>query len=380
MLGCCLDPDKFTVSIYEKNAAPGRKFLVAGDGGLNLTHSEPPAEFITRYTPRGFLDKAFSAFNNTDLVNWFSDLGIQTFVGTSKRVFPLRTIKPIQVLNAMLEKLAANNVRIFTRHEWKGFRECGLLFDHPGELINVDPEIVIFSLGGASWPVTGSTGDWLHYFSDKGIAVKPFQASNCAVTVSWNEAFISKFAGSALKNIAFSCGDRINRGEVVLTRSGLEGSGVYPLSPSMRSELAINGVANLYIDMKPSLTHAAIVKKLSSKNGNVTARLRSVLNLTDAQVALIKHSVSRDKFVDMNALATAIKHFRIEVKGLGALEDAISTVGGISLEEIDDNFELKKMPGCYCIGEMLDYDAPTGGYLLQSCFSMAGYLSTVLNG
>jgi len=248
-------------------------------------------------------------------------------------------------------------------------------------LVQVDPEIVIFSLGGASWPVTGSTGDWLDYFREKGIMVKLFQASNCAVNVNWDQTFIARHAGSPLKNVAITCGKITNRGEVVLTDAGMEGGGVYPLSPAIREELALKGVAEVYIDMKPSLTHAAIVQKLSEAEfGNTTTRLRSVLRFSDAQVALIKHTLTREQFLDMNALTTAIKRFKIEVNGLGPLTEAISTVGGISLDEIDGNFELKKMPSHYCIGEMLDYDAPTGGYLLQSCFSMGKYLSDVLNG
>lgn len=381
MAAATLDTKKFDVTVLEKNNAAGRKFLVAGDGGLNITHSDAPVKFLSAYTPSGFMDRPFNTFNNRDLEEWLHKIGIATFTGTSGRVFPARHIKPIAVLNAILKNVNANGAKILYRHTWMGFTENGdLLFEHDGKQFLKRADICIFALGGASWPVTGSVGDWPEHFRSKGVDVVPFSPSNCAMRIGWPEDFISKTAGKPLKNIAVACKGKTIRGEIVITSIGLEGSGIYPLSPEIRAELEKNGSAEILIDLKPALTAETIVKRLSCKNvRGRTALLKETLNLGGAALLLLKQFTTREEFNDNQLIAGRIKALPLKVNALGPLNDAISSVGGISRGAVDGSFRLKALSGCYAIGEMLDYDAPTGGYLLQSCFSMGYFLADHLN-
>ncbi|MES2132375.1 MAG: TIGR03862 family flavoprotein [Bacteroidota bacterium] len=396
MLACSLDSNKFNISLYEKNAALGRKFLVAGKGGFNLTHSEELKQFASRYDPKAFIEPFLQQFSNTDFRKWLSEIGIETYVGTSKRVFPVKGIKPIEVLKAIENKLSQNQVSVFYQHEWKGWKNDQLVFENNHQLIQQKADITIFALGGASWKVTGSDGTWTHYFKEKNITVNSFYPSNCAYQVNWDKDFIKKYAGSALKNAEFSCGSLKQKGEAVLTDFGIEGSGVYPLSRAIREELIphhapeqemLNQVqynskkfAQLQIDLKPDLSFEDIKSRLESKgNLSVKAVLEKKLNLTDVQIDLLKTMTSKEDYNDPEKLAAAIKALSLTVPGLAPIDDAISTVGGIAVEELTKHLELKKLPQHYCIGEMIDWDAPTGGYLLQACFSMGYTLAEHLN-
>lgn len=381
MLGCELDPEKYEVTIYERNAALGRKFLVAGDGGLNITHSENPEVFLKRYTPSLFLEKSFKYFTNKDLIAWLNEIGIKTYVGSSGRVFPLKEIKPVTVLNTIIEKIKNNSAALKYKHEWKGFSDDGgLLLLYNEKEIKIKSDIVIFCLGGASWPVTGSKGDWGNYFENMGVSVIPFHASNCSYEVDWKSEFISRTEGKALKNISITCGNKTNPGEVVLTKFGIEGSGIYPLSPLLRDELASKNAATIAIDFKPNVPLKTILEKLAKTPGkNVTDVLKSDLNLSPVSIHLLKSYVSKENFLNPEKLSDHIKSFQIKIISAAPVDDAISTVGGICLKETTEFFELKKLSKHYAIGEMLDYDAPTGGYLLQSCFTMANFLAGHLN-
>lgn len=290
-------------------------------------------------------------------------------------------MKPVQVLNLILEKIKQNKVAICTQHEWKGFSgENELLFENKNSTLKVNFDIVVFCLGGASWPVTGSDGKWTDHFLKKGISILPFAASNCAFEVKWDPTFIHKMAGKALKNITITCGDQYLAGEIVLTKFGIEGSGIYPLSPVLREQLHKHSFATISIDLKPSLEETTIVERLNEeKNKNITEQLKMRLNFNPLQIQLLKHQLSKEEFTHPQTLANRIKHFKVKITGTGPIEDAISTTGGISLSEINENFKLSKLKGVYAIGEMLDFDAPTGGYLLQSCFSMGHYLANHLN-
>lgn len=377
-----LDSSQFDIHVYEKNTALGRKFLVAGEGGLNFTHSEDKNQFINRYTPFDFLQKAFLNYSNTRYIEWMNALEIETYVGTSGRSFPKRGIKPIQVLEKILNKIRQNKVQIHLKHEWKGFSKSGhLLVQNEKEELEVKSDYIIFCLGGASWPVTGSSGNWLTYFKNKRISVSDFQSSNCAFKVNWEKSHLSKIEGKILKNISISCGEKHHAGEIVLTKFGIEGSGIYPLSPQIREELNRSAKAMIYIDLKPSFPLEKIRQKLHSPSAgkNLTNRLKEELNLSDAQIILLKAQLSKDEFLDLRVLAERIKRLPLTIEGLAPIEEAISTVGGIDLMEINENFELKKLKNNFVIGEMLNYDAPTGGYLLQSCFSMAMDLASHLN-
>jgi uncharacterized flavoprotein (TIGR03862 family) len=384
MLAAQLDEQKFDVTIYERNATVGRKFLVAGDGGFNLTHSEDIEQFISRYTPTPFFKNIISAFSSTDLRNRLNTIGIETFVGSSKRVFPIKGIKPIDVLNAILNVLKKKNVIIKTQHLWKGWKNNELIFENnstsENKQLNVKPDIIIFALGGASWKVTGSDGTWSKLFIDKGIEIIPFQASNCAFEIKWKKEFIEIAEGKSLKNISISCDGSEKKGELVITKFGLEGGAIYALSSAIRSQLKKNKTARVFLDLKPSLTVAEIKNKISNKgNKSLSKHLENELNLNDTQLAILKTILTKEEFTNLEILSEKIKKLPLTIIATAPIDDAISTVGGISLTEIDTDFQLKKIPNQYVIGEMLDWDAPTGGYLLQGCFSMGYYLANHLN-
>ncbi len=382
ILAAQLNEHLFDVHIYERNFSPARKFLVAGDGGFNLTHSEDPAPFIQRYTPSAFLESAFSNFNNQDLRNWLKSIGIETYVGTSKRVFPVKGIKPIDVLNAILDVLKNKNVQIHTQHHWKGWdQHHALVFEHNEKTIVINSNITVFALGGASWSKTGSDAAWAHLFTEKGIQVNPFYASNCAYQVNWKTEFIQQHHGASLKNISITCAGKTKLGEVVITNFGMEGGAVYALSPQIREQLQTRGCAEIFIDLKPSMIVEQILDRFSERgNRSITKLLVDKLHLNEVHIALLKAQLQKEEFTNIPLLAEKIKTIPVIIQAAAPIEKAISTVGGIALSELDERFQLKKMPSVYCIGEMLDYDAPTGGYLLQSCFSMGNEVAARLNG
>ncbi|MFV8340944.1 NAD(P)/FAD-dependent oxidoreductase [Flavobacterium sp. XS2P39] len=378
LLAAFLDHQKFNVTIYEKNKTLGRKFLVAGKGGFNLTHSEPIAQLIARYTPSDFLQEALLDFDNHDFQNWIDLTGIPTYIGSSKRVYPENGIKPIAVLNAILEILNKRGVTICYQHTWKGWsNNNNLVFNVATE---VKSDYTIFALGGGSWKITGSDGKWLNLFKTQGIDVVPFKASNCAYGVNWNNDFINKYEGTPLKNIAITCRDKSQKGEVVITGLGLEGNAIYAISPQIREELTNKGKAIIYLDLKPTLSYDALHQKIKKSNLKKTSEtLQKELKLTSAQVGLLKTYLSKETYLNPELLAQNIKKLSIEITGSALLDEAISTTGGIKLDALDENFQLKMMKHHYCIGEMIDLDAPTGGYLLQSCFSMGVFLARHLN-
>lgn len=381
MLAATLDESAFDVSIYERNYAPARKFLVAGDGGFNLTHSEDIEEFLTRYSPSSFLEKSIRAFTNTDLCNWLKSIGIDTYTGSSKRIFPVKGIKPIDVLNAILNELKNKNIQLKTEHTWKGWNSKNeLLFEYQNDEILAKADITVFALGGASWGKTGSDGRWSDLFEKKGIEIIPFQPSNCAYQVMWDEKFLEQNEGKSLKNISIGCDDKIKAGEVVITRFGLEGGAIYALSPQIRKQLNEKRTAGIFIDLKPTLTIPEIKARLAGKAiKSLSKHLKDRLNLNDTQIALLKALLTKEEFLNLETLANSIKQLPLKITGMAPTDEAISTVGGISLNELDEDFQLKKSQKHYTIGEMVDWDAPTGGYLLQACFSMGNYLAKHLN-
>ncbi len=380
MFACSIDTGKYDVTLYEKNKTLGRKFLVAGDGGLNLTHSENSDQFSKRYTPFDFLLPSLNHFSNIDFINWLESIGIQTFVGTSKRVFPKKGIKPIDVLNTIIAKITDNNVTIKTEFTWLGFKNKDLVFDNLGTKHLINSGLTVFALGGASWKITGSVGYWSNCFSEKDIIINPFYPSNCAYKINWDESILKLISGKPLKNSSFTCNNKTIKGEAVLTNFGIEGSGIYPLSPEIRAQLITNKLAKLYIDFKPDLSQVEILKRFES-NFNLSMKdiLSKRLNLTDVQISLIKNITTKDDYLNAEFLCLLIKSFPLELIDFADIDEAISTVGGISLNEINETFELNKLPNHYCLGEMLDFDAPTGGYLLQACFSMGKFLANNLN-
>ncbi len=335
-----------SVTICDHKAAPARKFLLAGRGGLNLTHSEPLDLFLTRYgSARWFLEPMIRAFPPEQVAAWCERLGISTFTGSSGRIFPV-SMKASPLLRAWLRYLGQLGVTLKTGVEWPGF----------------DDGPTVLALGGASWPSTGSTANWLPKFEAAGITVNPFQPSNSRILVPWTEHFRNKFAGQPLKNLQLRYGNEIAKGEIVISQQGLEGGAVYQLSRVMREQ---PGKA-LIIDMKPGLSGDVVAKRLAQPRGSMSQAnfLRKALGLTPAAIGLLHETKT--------AISHAgIKGLVLQVKGPAGIERAISSAGGISLQELDSHCRLKKMPLTYCVGEMLDWDAPTGGYLLQACFSTA---------
>ena len=378
ILAALLDYKKFKVTVYEKNKTLGRKFLVAGKGGFNLTHSEPIAELIARYTPPHFLEKALLDFDNTDFRNWMDSIGIPTFIGSSNRVYPESGIKPITVLNAILDVLKKQGVTILYQQTWTGWTSNNDLVFNTEIVIKSD--YTIFAMGGGSWKVTGSDGSWLDLFEKENIPIVPFQSSNCAYRVNWPEDFMEAFEGSPLKNIAISCLNKRQKGEAVITRFGLEGNAIYALSPQIREELDRQHQATLFLDLKPTSRYEDLLDKIRKSTFKKTSEtLLKDVKLSLIQVGLLKKYLNKETYLNPELLAHHIKNLAILVTGSGLLNDAISTIGGLQLEAVDENFQLKNKKQQYCIGEMLDWDAPTGGYLLQACFSMGMHLARHLN-
>jgi uncharacterized flavoprotein (TIGR03862 family) len=377
LLASFLDIQKFDVTIYEKNKTAGRKFLVAGKGGFNLTHSEPISELINKYTPTDFLKNSLLSFTNDDFRDWLKNIGIPTFIGSSKRVYPEEGIKPITVLNTILNHLKEKGIIFKYEHTFSGWdKEENLIIND--EIIFSD--YTVFSLGGGSWKITGSDGNWLKKFKEKGIKTAPFEASNCAFKIDWNSKFIAEKEGKPLKNIAISCSTKTQKGEAVITKFGIEGNAVYGLSPQIREHLKSHKKATIYIDFKPTITLERIIYKIANSTfKNTTQILKKELKLSNSQIGLLKIHLTKEAYLDSEKLSENIKKFPLEITDLSVLDEAISTVGGIDLTAVDAHFQLHKIPNQYCIGEMLNWDAPTGGYLIQACASTGVFLAKHFN-
>lgn len=375
-----IDTNQYDVTIYEKNTALGRKFLVAGSGGFNLTHSEAIENFCLRYTPSEFISPFIQQFTNTDFRTWLQSIGIETYIGTSKRVFPKKGIKPIQVLQAIETNLEKKNITIAYEHTWLGFENEGLRFAKKEGEVLVNADYRVFALGGSSWKVTGSEGEWPTYFKNKQIDTLPFQSSNGAFEVQWNNELLKQIEGTVIKNATFSCGNKQHKGEAVITTFGIEGSGVYSLSPIIRTQLTQFGKAELIIDFKPDLTQQEIKYRLENNlQDSVKDILEKKINLNATHTLLLKELTTKEQYHSADYLSQLIKHYPVTITSLTPIDEAISTVGGISLDTVNKYLELKQLPQHYCLGEMLNWDAPTGGYLLQACFSMGYAVADRLN-
>jgi uncharacterized flavoprotein (TIGR03862 family) len=377
-----IDSSLFDVHLFEKNKTAARKFLVAGDGGLNITHSEPIELLKTRYQPPGFLDTALSYFNNSDLQHWLHQLGIPTFIGSSGRVFPEKGIKPIQVLQTLLDAIASNNINTHYDHEWIGFLDNNKLLFQTNTIEKIiAADYTVFALGGGSWKVTGANDKWFTAFEKKSINPLPFQAANCACKVNWPSNFADLYEGTALKNIALQCNHISRKGELVITKTGLEGGAIYWLSAAIRNDLKQNEKATLLLDLKPAFSEEELLHKLTypPRRQSMNHHIISRIHLSEAQLALLKQYCDKDEFLHFPLLVKKIKYLPIPITSLASIEESISTVGGIPLTAVDKHFQLEKMPNNFVIGEMLNWDAPTGGYLLQAAFSMGKYLGNHFN-
>jgi uncharacterized flavoprotein (TIGR03862 family) len=364
------------VTVYDAMASAGRKFLMAGRGGLNLTHSEALPAFLTRYgkaAPQ--LTAAIEAFPPDRLREWSEALGQPTFVGSSGRVFP-QAMKASPLLRAWLRRLDAAGVQMKLRHRWTGWDDKGRLsFQTPGGLVAVDGKATVLALGGASWPRLGSDGGWVDTLAAKGVKVSPLKPANCGFTVAWSDVFRDRFEGQPLKGIALSFGPQTLRGEAMVTRGGIEGGAVYALSAELRESIQNSGRATLHIALRPDLATGDLIARLSSPRAkqSLTNWLRKAAQLSPVAIGLLQEaaigsgvSLSSLSPADLAGLINAVP---IEVNGVAPIARAISSAGGIAFDELDAGFMLRRLPGTFAAGEMLDWEAPTGGYLLQASFA-----------
>jgi len=364
------------VTVYDAMASAGRKFLMAGRGGLNLTHSEPLPAFLTRYgkaMPQ--LTAAIEAFPPDRLREWSEALGQPTFVGSSGRIFP-KAMKASPLLRAWLRRLDAVGVQIKLRHRWTGWDDNGRLsFQTPAGPIAVDARATVLALGGASWPRLGSDGGWVDTLAAKGVTVSPLKPANCGFTVAWSEVFRDRFEGQPLKGAALSFGPHTLRGEAMITRSGIEGGAVYALSAGLRDAILGSGRATLHIALRPDLAAGDLIARLSSPRAkqSLTNWLRKAAQLSPLAIGLLQEAALRSG-VSLSSLSPAdlaglINAVPVELNGVALIARAISSAGGISFDELDAEFMLSRLPGTFAAGEMLDWEAPTGGYLLQASFA-----------
>jgi uncharacterized flavoprotein (TIGR03862 family) len=369
------------VTIYERMPSAARKFLLAGRGGLNLTHSEPIDAFLTRYGDGAReVRAAIEAFPPERLIGWADALGAETFGGSSGRVFP-RAMKASPLLRAWLRRLDQLGVRIKTRHLLTGFAsEGGLTFETAGkETITIAPDAALLALGGASWPKLGSDGRWVDVLEAAHVPVTPLASANSGVLVSWSDIFRLRFEGAALKRIALTVGGTTARGEAIITRGGLEGGAVYALGPAIRRALDAGNGAALLIDLKPDIPLADLSERLAKPRGKETLTnfLRKAAHLDPAAIGILRETPLPE---GAEALAALIKAVPVRVTGLSDIARAISTAGGVAWPGVDGGLMLTARPGVFVAGEMLDWEAPTGGYLLQATFATASQAANGLLG
>ncbi len=358
------------VSIHERMPNPARKFLLAGRGGLNLTHSEPLDAFLDRYgAARARLESAIRAFTPSDLRAWAASLGIETFIGSSGRVFPVQ-MKASPLLRAWLAKLDTLGVKLVARSRWTGWDEDALTFETPDGVRAESPDATIFALGGASWPRLGSDGSWTDAFRTRGAEISPLRPANSGFVVNWSGIFRDRFAGEPLKRISLRIGDHAVRGEAMIARYGIEGGAVYALGAHMRDAINAHGEAIVEIDLAPDQTPDALAARLGGNRKDSTANRLRKAGLSPATAGLLRESIEGAALpVDAELLARRIKVVRIRLTGVSSIDRAISTAGGVAWDSITPDYALPSDPHTFVAGEMLDWEAPTGGYLLQACMA-----------
>ena len=360
------------VTVYDRMPTVGRKLLMAGRGGLNLTHSEPLDIFITRYgTARCWLEPRLREFPPERLLAWAHDLGQETFVGSSGRIFP-KAMKASPMLRAWIARLGSRGASFATGHRWTGFEAPGRLrFETRKGPIIAEASATVLALGGASWPRLGSDGGWLDILAAQGVVIHPLVPANCGVRIAWSERFTARHVGTPLKRIALTLAGRRMRGEAVISATGLEGGAVYALTPDIRRLLDSGARVSLEIDLRPDETLSTLTDRLSRARGkqSMSTFLARAIDLAPAGRSLLFEAQGRTLPTAPDALARLIKGAPVTIEGLAGIERAISTAGGVAASEIDSAMLLRRLPGVFVAGEMLDWEGPTGGYLLQGAFA-----------
>jgi uncharacterized flavoprotein (TIGR03862 family) len=360
------------IDVYEAMPSLGRKFLMAGKSGLNLTHSEDYSVFITRYADKQKeMVRHLANFKPDDLLAFAKELNIETFVGSSGRIFP-KEMKASPMLRAWIMRLKSRGVTFHLRNRWTGWEDGLWVFETPTGIIKIKPNATVLALGGASWPKLGSTGSWVPQFEQANILVKPFAPANCGFYVKWSTHFSEKFHGQPVKSVILSFKHFERKGEFVITKKGVEGSLIYFASANLRDELAITGQASFKLDLLPDISLEKLTHALTRPRGSISLsnHIRKTTGIQGVKLGLLYEFIHKATFDDPTKLASAIKSIYIPLVSTTPLTTAISCAGGISFEELNDHLMLCKMPGVFCAGEMLDWEAPTGGYLLTACFSM----------
>ena len=358
------------VDLFDAMPSVGRKFLLAGKGGLNLTHAEPLAQFVGRYGTRaGQLEGWLQAFGPAELRAWAATLGVTTFVGSSERVFPL-DMKAAPLLRAWLHRLREGGVRFHMRHRWQGWDDAGqLLFDAPQGRVQRQPAATVLALGGASWPRLGSDGAWWPWLRSRGVDLAPLLPSNCGFDVAWSAYFSQRFAGQPLKSVALAMPGFHQRGEFVVTATGVEGSLIYAASAALREAIVAQGEATFLLDLLPARSLDWVARELAHPRGprSLSTHLKTRLKLDGVKAGLLWETVPKPAQSDPLRLAALIKALPIRVMAARPLAEAISSAGGVRFEGLDEHLMLRALPGVFAAGEMLDWEAPTGGYLLTAC-------------
>lgn len=365
------------VDLYEAKGSVGRKFLLAGKGGLNLTHGEPFVRFVGRYGERrDAVAPWLQAFDADALRAWARGLGVETFVGSSGRVFPA-DLKAAPLLRGWVHRLRAAGVRFHMHHRWLGWgQDGGLRFATPSGERMAQADAVVLAMGGASWPQLGSDGGWVTPLQATGVDIAPLRAANCGFEVAWSDHLRERFAGAPLKPVVAHWLDRHGiahhrQGECVLSEYGVEGSLIYAIGAELREQLAANGTATLHLDLVPGYSLAVLIRRLAGSRGkrSVGHWLRHRAGLDAAKCALVFELTDKATLADPSALAARLKSLPVTLRAPRPVAEAISTAGGVGLEALDHTLMLRQRPGVFCAGEMLDWEAPTGGYLLTACFA-----------
>lgn len=359
------------VSVYEAMPTAARKLLMAGKSGLNITHSEPYPAFVQRFGAAApHLQAALDTFGPRDVRQWMEDLGQQTFIGSSGRVFP-EVMKASPLLRKWLQRLEDQGVTLHTRHRWTGFNQNRLAFQTPEGTLEIESDATLLSVGGASWPRLGSDAAWVPYLREKGITIADFKPANCGFDLNWSDVFRSRFAGAALKSVVASSAAGSFQGEFVISKHGIEGSLVYAHSAVLRDALLDTGRATLFLDLAPGKTQEKLTSDLSKANpkDSFTNRLRKKTGLSDVKIALLREIVPDITTLSLEDVAAKIKYLALPLSATRSIAEAISVAGGIEWSQLDENYQLRALQGVFVAGEMLDWEAPTGGYLLTACLA-----------